>query len=379
MSIFLPDTTAPNNKHNNTINIDLNNTETYACVASDTGFMIYNPNPFRCVLSREIDGGIYRTKVLHKTNIILFVGKSESGAFPNNKLIIWDDIAKEIVSDISYTEPVVNFHATRRFVYVQTAKKFYIYELNTLLLLKQFDVAQSCTFCICESDKNELFIYPATEVGHVIINSMDNTEVSDIYAHYGSIESMCVSLDGKYLATASDKGTIVRMFSIETKKLIHEFRRGIDYVRITQLLFHPSNRILLAASDKGSIHLFNTLIDEDATRNIPNNRTYERYGMNLIKYALPKYFSSKWGFTSWQIPNVVSTSIFHATEPILYTFGNDGQYYECHYADPMNPIISKTIKFVRDKTDPFKQIQTSEEKGEELCASQSCSNLGSKN
>jgi WD40 repeat protein len=214
---------------------------------------------------------------------------------------------------------------------------------------------------------------------------MDTHQVSDINAHYGPIETICCSLDGKYLATASEKGTLIRMFAIETRKLVNEFRRGIDYVRINQLLFHPNSRILLAASDRGSIHLFNTEIDEIAQLNVPPNRQYERYGMNVIKFALPKYFSSKWSFTSWQIPNIVSTSIFHPSESILYTFGSDGQYYECHYADPTNPIISKTMKFVRDENDPFRSLlktmnQTdSVEEKDELCVSHSSNDLGSKN
>lgn len=357
------------------IMVDLNNSETYACVATNNGFMVYNPNPFKCVLSRTINGGIYRAKVLHKTNIILFVGKTETGAYPNNKLIIWDDIAQDIVSDISYTEPILSFHATRRYVYVQTQKKLYVYELNTLLLLKQFDNTQQPIFCVSESDKNELVIFPGLVPGHVAIHSMDTHEVGDIHAHYGTIENICISLDGKYLATASEKGTLIRMFSVETKKLMHEFRRGIDYVRISQLLFHPSNRILLVSSERGSIHLFNTEVDEIARTDIPPNRGYERYGMNMLKYALPKYFSSKWGFTSYQIPNIVSTSLFHPLEPILYSFGHDGQFYECHFSEPGNPIITKTIKFIRDDDDPFRSL----EKKDELCVSDSSSDFGSKN
>jgi WD40 repeat protein len=371
-------TSSANSSH---INIDLNNTESYACIATNTGFMVFNSNPFKCVLTRNIEGGIYRAKMLHKTNIILFVGKLETGAYPNNKLIIWDDIAQEIVSDISYTEPIVTFHATRRYVYVQTSKKLYVYELNTILLLKQFDMTQTPVFAVSESEKDELVIYPSTEPGHVIVNSMDTHQVSDIHAHYGTIENLCISMDGKYLATASEKGTLIRMFSMENRKLLREFRRGIDYVRIHQLLFHPNSRILLAASDRGSIHLFNTEIDETANLNVPANRQYEKYGMNMIKFALPKYFSSKWGFTSWQLPNVMSTSIFHPSEPILYTFGKDGQYYECHYADPMNPVISKTIKYIRDENDPFRSLlqNHSDDKKEELVASPSSNDFGSKN
>ena len=29
--------------------------------------------------------------MLYESNIIVFVGRSDSGLYPNNKLIIWDD------------------------------------------------------------------------------------------------------------------------------------------------------------------------------------------------------------------------------------------------------------------------------------------------
>ena len=339
--------------------IDLNNTETYACVATDKGFMIYSPQPFKSVLSRDIPGGVYRVKMLHKTNIILFVGRTEKGPYPNNKLIVWDDVAQEVVSEISYPDKIVVFHATRKYIYVQTDKKLYIYQLNTLLLVKQFDTTQTPVFAVSENETYNIVVFPSQQLGHITIQNIDTGDVSTIYAHYGTIESIGVSRDAKYIATASDKGTIIRMYSIETKTILHEFRRGLDYVRITQLLFHPSNRILLASSDRGSIHLFNTEIDETALASIPANRVFERYGMNVIKYALPRYFSSKWSFTNYQIPNIVTTSLFHPSEPVIYSFGLDGQFYECHYADASNPIISKTMKFIRDENDPFRGIPAS--------------------
>jgi WD40 repeat protein len=339
--------------------VDLNNTDTYACVATEHGFMIYNPCPFKSVLSRDIQGGVYRVKMLHKTNIILFVGRVEKGPYPNNKLIVWDDVAQEVVSEISYPDKVISFHATRKYIYVQTEKKLYIYQLNTLLLVKQIDTVQSPVFSVAECETHNTVVYPSSQLGHIDILNVDTGDISTIYAHYGTIEVICVSHDGKYIATASDKGTIVRMYSVDTRDILHEFRRGIEYVRITQLLFHPSGRILLASSDRGSIHLYNTEIDDTARNDIPPNRVYERYGMNVFKYALPKYFSSKWGFTSYQIPNVVTTSLFHPTEPILYSFGRDGQFYECHYADASNPIITKTMKFVRDGNDPFRALPAS--------------------
>ena len=43
------------------------------------------------------------------------------------------------------------------------------------------------------------------------------------------------SEDGKYFITASEKGTILRIYSIETLSLVKELRRGMDATTINDI------------------------------------------------------------------------------------------------------------------------------------------------
>ena len=85
------------------------------------------------------------------------------------------------------------------------------------------------------------------------------------------------------------------------------------------------------------------------------NPTFENYGISYVKWALPDYFHSKWSFAQFQVPDVITYSIFDRYVNKLYSFGNDGQYYELNFQDFNNPTIEKTIKYISDESDPFSE------------------------
>jgi WD repeat-containing protein 45 len=58
------------------------------------------------------------------------------------------------------------------------------------------------------------------------------------------------------LATASDKGTLIRLFSTEDATAIQEVRRGSDKAEIYSISFDRHSKYLACSSDKGTIHIF---------------------------------------------------------------------------------------------------------------------------
>ena len=341
----------------------LNSTNKYACIATDIGFTIYSIHPLKKILSREIQGGVSIIKMLDESNIFLFVGRADNGPYPYNKFIIWDDNKKLVLGEILYNQRIQNIDVTQKHIYVQTDKKLYIYQFDNLLLLKQIDCNNTSNFVISNKN-NEIVVYPTLNVGEIgILNMKDETSFT-IQAHNSNIENVIIDNEGSYIATASEKGTIIRLYEVLSKKLVNEFRRGTEYVNIVQLAFHQNMSMLLVGSDKGSIHIFNTEIETGKTIKVdnmseeiwkvPQNRIFENYGISYVKFMLPNYFHSKWSFTSYSITNVNTLNVFDSEICMIYSFGNDGQYYECSYVDPNNPTINKVMKYIVDKDDPFK-------------------------
>jgi WD repeat-containing protein 45 len=67
---------------------------------------------------------------------------------------------------------------------------------------------------------------------------------------------MTLNFTGTLLATASDKGTLIRIFSTEDGSPLQEVRRGSDKAEIYSIAFDKNSHWIACSSDKGTIHIF---------------------------------------------------------------------------------------------------------------------------
>ena len=77
-----------------------------------------------------------------------------------------------------------------------------------------------------------------------------------IEAHDSSLRALALTAAGDKLATASMKGTILRVFNVATATCIQEFRRGVERATITCLAWSYDCSWLSCTSDKGTAHVF---------------------------------------------------------------------------------------------------------------------------
>lgn len=68
--------------------------------------------------------------------------------------------------------------------------------------------------------------------------------------------ALAVNAEGTLIASASTKGTIIRIFSAEEGVLLQELRRGSGKALITSIIFHPTINMIASTSNKSSVHLF---------------------------------------------------------------------------------------------------------------------------
>lgn len=88
--------------------------------------------------------------------------------------------------------------------------------------------------------------------------------------HKGNIASMALNSDGRFMATASEKGTIIRVFNTgvdidfdSNRQLQYEFRRGTRPANIYQLEFNKQSTLLGCIGDTDTVHLFSLNKDSE--------------------------------------------------------------------------------------------------------------------
>lgn len=96
-----------------------------------------------------------------------------------------------------------------------------------------------------------------TKTGDIIIFDLDKLQpVLVIEAHKNNIAALALSSDGTLLATASEKGTIVRVFSVESGIKLYQFRRGTYQTKIFSMSFSSDNRFLVVSCSSKTVHIF---------------------------------------------------------------------------------------------------------------------------
>nr|CAB3267750.1 WD repeat domain phosphoinositide-interacting protein 2-like [Phallusia mammillata] len=107
--------------------------------------------------------------------------------------------------------------------------------------------------------ENALLAYPGSpNTGEVQIFDVANLKaVTMIHAHDNPLAALSFNRDATKLATASDKGTVIRVFSVADRKKLFEFRRGVKRcVHICSLAFSADSMLLAASSNTETVHLF---------------------------------------------------------------------------------------------------------------------------
>lgn len=138
--------------------------------------------------------------------------------------------------------------------------KIYVYNFADLTLIDCLDTCNNPQgLCALNPDTNvAVLAIPHTEKGHVKVRnfSQDKQGETTIPTHQGSIAAMALNRNGELLATASEKGTLVRVWNTTKAKAVCIFRRGADKAEIRDLQFSKNNTFMSVSSDHATIHLF---------------------------------------------------------------------------------------------------------------------------
>jgi WD40 repeat protein len=87
-----------------------------------------------------------------------------------------------------------------------------------------------------------MLAFPGRQRGHIQLVDLADAKraPSLIVAHAGTLACLSMSMDGSKVASASEKGTLIRVFDTETGKLLNELRRGSERAEIHRCAFRSA-------------------------------------------------------------------------------------------------------------------------------------------
>lgn len=114
--------------------------------------------------------------------------------------------------------------------------------------------------CALASDSDHCYLaYPGSATsGEVQIFDAVNLHAKTmIPAHESPLAAIAFSPSGTEVATASEKGTVIRVFSVQDGSRLFEFRRGVKRcVTIASLAFSTCSKFLCCTSNTETVHIF---------------------------------------------------------------------------------------------------------------------------
>lgn len=315
-------------RRNDVFHIDFNQDQGCFSCTMEGGFRIYNVEPLsekaRVDLNEPCQ--ISQTHMMHRCNLVAIVGTGPGAKFFNDKVYIWDDVLKELVMELSFGCPVmsVKMRRDKLFVIFKTRIQVFSFPQDPKLLF-YFDTRENPKgLCVvCPSTDRPLMVFPSQKCGSMQLVDLTNrqpdtsTTPSTINAHQGELACLAINQQGTQVATASEKGTLIRVFDTQTKNMLIELRRGADPATLYCINFSHDSAFLCVSSDKGTVHVF-------ALKNTSLNK---RSSLAKIGF-LGQYVESQWGLANFTVP---------AERPCICAFGSgssvvavcvDGTYHK---------------------------------------------------
>lgn len=250
----------------------------FSCISVGTkrGFKIYNCDPFGKCYSKY-DGGRRIVEMLFCTSLVALVGGGEQPAFSPRRLQICNTKRQSTICELTFPTTVLAVKLNRRRLIAVLENQIYVYDISNMKLVHTIETAfNPSAVCALSPSSDECYLaYPtappsapihtptsptsphSTSSGDILIfDALSLNPLTIIQAHKNPVSCLAFSSNGSMLATAGEKGTLVRVFSVPDGTKLFQFRRGTYPARIFSLNFNLANTLLACSSETETVHIF---------------------------------------------------------------------------------------------------------------------------
>eukprot|EP00835_Amoeboradix_gromovi_P005839 NODE_596_length_6276_cov_0.384977.p2 type:complete len:302 gc:universal NODE_596_length_6276_cov_0.384977:4994-4089(-) len=214
--------------------ITFNQDSTTCAITTDSGYSLYNINPFGSFYNSQTQVDVI--ELLYNTSLVAYSQK--------NQLTVKNIKRDSIIGEMQYKDVVKYINMNRQYLVV-SADHLYIYGMNDLILINKIELTSTSLICLLDTH----LVYTIKNV-LILFNIQSLYPMYSITPHNHSITKM--HANNEFIFTCSERGTIIRQYSIGNGELTKEYRRGLMGGNITDLNYHD----YLVVSSENTVHFY---------------------------------------------------------------------------------------------------------------------------
>ncbi|PFH46756.1 hypothetical protein AMATHDRAFT_69112 [Amanita thiersii Skay4041] len=271
--------------HTNSNMLFANFNQDFSCISMGTrkGYSITNCDPFGRVITVN-DGARGIVEMLFCTSLLALVGAPDENQSSPRKLQIVNTKRKSIICELLFPSSILSVKLNRKTLVIVLETEIYIYDISNMRLLHVIETTPNpdAICALSPSADNSYLAYPSPvpspaspltnpsaaptpappsthppQTGDVHLFSTRSLTVSNvIQAHKAPISFLSINSSGTLLATASDKGTVIRVWGIPGAEKLYQFRRGTREAKIYSMNFNIMSTLLAVSSAHDTVHVF---------------------------------------------------------------------------------------------------------------------------
>uniref|UniRef100_A0AAY5EUU0 WD repeat domain phosphoinositide-interacting protein 1 n=1 Tax=Electrophorus electricus TaxID=8005 RepID=A0AAY5EUU0_ELEEL len=207
-----------------------NQDSTSLAVGTKTGYRLFSVTAvdrLECIHESAESPDAYIVERLFSSSLVVVV----SQAAPRRMNVYHFKKGTEICN-YSYSDSILAVRLNRQRLVVCLEESIYIHSIKDMKLLKTLLNTPANPSGLCAlsvNHSNSYLAYPGNaSIGETIIYDANNlSTVTMVPAHDSPLAAITFNSSGSKLASASERGTVIRVFSIPEGQRLFEFRRGM--------------------------------------------------------------------------------------------------------------------------------------------------------
>jgi WD repeat-containing protein 45 len=256
------------------LNYQFNQDQSCFTLATSQGFRTFTLQPLAEFSRRQVNepegqsAAVQLAAMLFQTNYVALVMKSSP-----YKVLLWDDSLKQKPLELWSRFEVLNVVLRRDILCVVSEYKIYVYEFGSFQVLLHLETAGNPrgVCALAPASRPWLLAAPGQTKGVLRIqNGSDDAASQELVAHNNSIACIALTQDGGMVATASEQGTVIKVFAVADGKQLFALRRGTTSTTITSLCFRADAKFLAVGSTSATVHIFR--LEEDLSASASQTR-----------------------------------------------------------------------------------------------------------